>query len=166
MDTAKIGFRYLFECFSPSGDLLWTQESDNLIPDVGRDYILNTALLDGSKLTAWYIGLYEANRTPVVGDTMTTLLADCVEDTSYTTTANARLVLTATNVAGVFSNTASPAAFVFEAAKTIYGGFITSGATRGSTTGTLLSAVKNATAKTVAIGDTLRVTTGLSFTTV
>ena len=166
MDTAKIGFKYLFECFSPSGELLWEQESINLIPDVGRDYIMTAARLDGSKLTTWYIGLYEANRTPVVGDTMTTLLADCVEDVSYTTTANARLVLTGALAAGVFSNTLSPASFVFEAAKTIYGGFITSGATRGSTTGTLLSAVKNATAKTVAIGDILRVTTGLSFTTV
>ena len=161
-----IGFVYVYECFDADGRLKWRDLEENIIPDVGRDYLLNAGLLSGAQLPNWYIGLYENTRTPLAGDTMTSLLADCGEVTTYTSSGSLRLALTGSLSAGVFSNIASPAEFVFTAAKTIKGGFIASSAAQGATSGTLLSAVANSSPKSVGIGETLRVTAGLSLTTV
>lgn len=163
---AHLGFVYVYECLDVHGNLKWRMREENIIPDVGRDYLLTAGLLGGSQLSSWYIGIYENARTPVVGDTMASLLADAGESTSYTTIANARLTLVPDALsAGVFSNAGSPAEFAFTAAKSINGGFITSNITRGSTSGTLLSAVRNSSAKPVGIGEILRVTAGLSLVT-
>ena len=161
-----IGFVYVYECFDADGRLKWRDLEENIIPDVGRDYLLNAGLLSGAQLPNWYIGLDENTRTPLAGDTMTSLLADCGEVTTYTSSGSLRLALTGSLSAGVFSNIASPAEFVFTAAKTIKGGFIASSAAQGATSGTLLSAVANSSPKPVGIGETLRVTAGLSLTTV
>ena len=161
-----IGFVYVYECFDADGRLKWRDREENVIPDVGRDYLLNAGLLSGAQLPNWYIGLYENTRTPLAGDTMTSLLADCGEVTTYTSAGSLRLALTGSLSSGVFSNIASPAEFTFTAAKTIKGGFIASSAAQGATSGTLLSAVANSSPKSVGIGETLRVTAGLSLTTV
>ena len=161
-----IGFVYVYECLDKNGRLKWRDREENIIPNVGRDYILNAALLSASQLPNWYISLYENTRVPLVSDTMTTLMADCGEVITYTSAGSLRLALTGTLSSGVFSNIASPAEFVFTAAKTIKGGFVTSSAAWGSTSGTLLSAVANSSPKSVGIGETLRVTAGLSLTTV
>lgn len=161
-----LGFVYHYECIGLDGKLKWESREENLIPDVGRDYILNAALNGGTQYTTWYIGLYEANRTPIVSDTMATLIADCQESVSYASPGNLRLTLEDGALSGgVWSNLASVAEFTFTAAKTIRGGFISSNAARGSTAGMLLSAVKNSTDKPIEIGEILRVTAGLSLTT-
>lgn len=161
-----IGFVYVYECFDVDGKLKWRAREENIIPDVGRDYILDAALASGAQLPNWYIGLYENTRVPLAGDTMTSFLADCGEVTTYTSAGALRLVLSGTRTSGVFSNIASPAEFVFTAAKSIKGGFIASSAAQGSTSGTLLSAVANSSPKPVDIGETLRVTAGISLITV
>jgi hypothetical protein len=164
---AHVGFVYVYECFDTNGKLKWRDREENIIPNVGRDYMLTAALLAGSQLPNWYIGLYENTRTPLVGDTMTTLMADCGEVTTYTSAGSLRLALVPDALSsGVFSNLSTPAEFVFTAAKTIKGGFISSSAAWGATSGTLLSAVANSSPKSVGIGETLRVTAGLSLTTV
>ena len=164
--NGMLGFVYRYECIDKDGNVKWTMREENLIPDVGRDYFLNAGLNGGTQYSTWYIGLYEANRTPVSADTMTSLIADCQESTSYTTTGNARLTLNDDALsAGVWSNVGSPAEFTFTASKTIYGGFVSSNATRSSTSGLLLSAVKNSSPKTIETGEILRVTAGLSLIT-
>jgi hypothetical protein len=167
MENVKIGFVYDFECIGVDGEVRWTAREENLIPDVGRDYILNAALTGGSQLSTWYIGLYENTHVPVVSDTMTSLLADAGEITTYTSAGSLRLQLQAGALsAGVYSNVATKAEFVFTANKSVRGGFIASSAAQGATSGTLLSAVYNSSAKAVNAGETLRVTAGLSLTTV
>jgi len=167
MENVKIGFVYYFECIGVDGEVRWTALEENLIPNVGRDYILNAALTGGSQLSTWYIGLYENHRTPVVSDTMTSLLADAGEITTYTSAGGLRLQLQASPLSnGVYSNTATKAEFTFTSNKTVRGGFIASSAAHGATSGTLLSVVSNTSPKPVAIGEILRVTAGLSLTTV
>lgn len=162
-----VGFVYVYECFDAEGNLKWSEREENIIPDVGRDYILTAALLSGTQLPNWYIGIYENVRVPLTGDTMTTLMADCGEITTYTSSGSLRLALTPDALsAGVFSNLSNKAEFVFTSAKTVRGGFIASSAAQGSTSGTLLSAVSNSSPKVVAAGETLSVTAGLSLTTV
>jgi hypothetical protein len=162
-DRLKPGFTYKFELFGRDGELKWSHEQENLIPDAGRDYIINAAVNGGAQVSTWYVGLFEANRTPAANDTMTLFLADASETADYTTTGNARLTITPDALAaGVWANVGTPCEFTFTTAATLHGSFITSGATRASTAGLLLSAVKWPSAKTAAIGDVLRVTVGFS----
>lgn len=165
--SAKLGFVYVFECIGRDGRLKWRERQENLIPDVGRDYLLNAGLLGGSQLSSWFIGLYANARTNAVTDTMTTLMADAGEITDYTTAGSNRLALTPDALSnGVFSNLGNPAEFEATADFTVRGGFITSNATQGSTAGTLLSLVANASPKPVETGEILRVTAGLSLLSV
>lgn len=160
----RLGFVYTFDCFSPAGELLWSMREENIIPDEGRDYILNAALNSGSQFGTWYIGLYEGSYTPVAGDTMATFPASATEITAYSEAARVTLVDDPL-AGGVFINSTTKAEFTFTAAKTVRGGFISSGATKGGTTGVLLSAVLASSPKTVGIGEVLRVTAGLSLVT-
>jgi hypothetical protein len=165
--NGTLGFVYTYQCFDKERKLKWELREENLIPNVGRDYFLNAALNGGTQYNTWYIGLYEADRTPVVADTMATLMADCQEITTYVSVGGARLELIDDPLSnGVWSNIGTVAEFTFNASKTVRGGFVCSNASQGSSAGLLLSAVKNSTAKGVDSGEILRVTAGLSLTTV
>ena len=160
----KLGFVFDFEIVGLDGTVRDKFSQENIIPDVGRDYMLSAALAGGSAISSWYIGLYENVRVPVASDTMVTLLADAGEIIDYSGTP--RLTLTADPISGgVFSNSVTKAEFTFTAAKTVRGGFITSNSVKSNTAGTLLSAVQLPTAKTMAIGEVLRCTAGLVFYT-
>ena len=156
------GFTYHIEHRDRCGRLKGRWALQNLVPDAGRDYVV----AHGLSGTAWYIGLYTANRAPLANDTMTSFMADCAETSNYTTTANARLTLTGVETSGVFSNVASPAVFTFTVDTTIFGSFLSSGATRGTTSGTLLSAALRGTSKLVEAGDSLTVVSGIPVTPV
>lgn len=162
---AKIGFVYRFEHLSASGDVLSVEEARNIIPDEGRDYILNAALLAGSQFSSWYCGLYEGSYTPQVGDTMATFVASATEITTAYSETTRGLIVPDALAAGAYVNSATPLTFTFAAGKTVRGGFISSGSVKGGTTGILLSAVLASSPKTVAAGESLRVTTGLSLVT-
>lgn len=165
--NSVLGLVYHFQCFDKDGRLKWESREENLIPDVGRDYFLNAALNGGTQYSTWYIGLYEADRTPEALDTLATLIADCQEITTYTTTASQRLELVDDALSsGVWSNFSNVAEFEFTADKTVRGGFICSNVSQGGTTGVLLSAVKASSPKTIETDEILRVTAGLSLTVV
>lgn len=167
IEKAKVGFVYTLELVGVDGEVKWREEVKNLIPDAGRDYILTAALLAGSQVGSWHIGLYGNGRTPLPGDTMATLLADAGELTTYTTDpAGIRLPLTPGPLAsGVFSNNSDRAEFIFPSGATARGGFITSSSLQGGTTGVLLSAVLFPTPKIIGAGETLKVVAGLVLAT-
>jgi hypothetical protein len=156
-----VHFMYKFEHIR-NGEVIDTEVVKNIIPTEGIDFILNAALNGGTQFSTWYIGLFEANYTPLAADTMATFPASATETTTaYDETTRVALVDGAL-AAGLWSNAASPAEFTFNASKTIYGGFISSGSTKGGTTGVLLSAVKAATSKAVVDNDVLRITAGIT----
>ena len=156
----KVHFRYKFEHIR-NGVVIDTEVVDNIIPAEGIAYILNSAVNGGSQFTNWYVGLFEANYTPLTGDTMATFPASATETTAYDETARVVFVDDALS-SGLWSNAGSPAEFTINASKTIYGGFITSGSVKGGTTGVLLSAVKAGTSKAVVDNDVLKVTAGIT----
>lgn len=163
----KLGFVFVYECIGRDGKLKWGERVENLIPNVGRDYLLNAGLLGGSQLSNWFIGLYANARSNSVNDTMTTLMADAGEITGYVTTGGNRLALTPDPLSnGIFSNLGNRAEFAMTANVTVRGGFIASTAQQGGTAGTLLSLVANTSPKPVLNGEILRVTAGLSLITV
>lgn len=160
-----LGFVYHLECVSPNGEVLWQERWENVIPNQGRDYILTTALLGGAQLSSWFVGLYEGNYTPQATDTMATFVALATEITTYAEAARPPLVA-APLAAGLFANSVTRAEFTFNALKTVRGGFISSASVKGGVSGVLLSAVLGSSPKTVAAGEILRVTTGLSLVTI
>lgn len=166
ISKARIGFKYTFEHLSANGDVLSVEEAHNLIPDQGRDYLLSAGLLAGSQFSSWYIGLYEGAHSPVAGDTMANFVASATEITTAYSEANRLLLVPDALASGLYVNAGSPAIFTFTAEKTVRGGFISSGAVKGGTTGILLSAVLSSSPKPIGAGESLRVTAGLSLVTV
>ena len=136
--------RFLIECYDKDGNLKWTDESKNLVVNVGLQYMAGTAL-DGStaRITSWYLGLYGAasSNDPAAGDTMSSH-GGWTEVTDYTeaTRPAATFVAATTANPSVVTNSASKAQFTMNATVTVGGAFLTSDNTKGGTTGTLFSA--------------------------
>ena len=136
---------------------------NNIIPTEGRNHILDTELHATSQVTTWYIAPFEANYTPVAGDTAATFPASATESTAYAEATRVAFVEAAAS-AGSTSNTANKAEFSINATKTMYGAFMTSVSTKSATTGTLLSAALFAASRAVISGDLLRITSTISLT--
>lgn len=167
MEIYKPGFVFTPERVGVDGLVTPYASVHNIIPTVGLNYLLEVAFRSGSAYASWYLSLFNANRTPLVGDTMASFLSDCDENTAYTTTGNARSLITFPAASGgEFSTVSSPAVFDFTTSSTVRGAFITTGGTRGGTTGLLISAVLFDFAKTIGAGESLRVPLGFSFYTV
>ena len=136
--------KFLIECYDKDGKLKWTDESKNLVVNVGLQYMAGTSL-DGStaRITSWYLGLYGAasSNNPAAGDTMSSH-AGWTEVTDYTeaTRPAATFVAATTANPSVVTNSASKAQFTMNATVTVGGAFLTSNNTKGGTSGTLFSA--------------------------
>ena len=163
MEKYHPGFIYAIEHIGVDRQVKSVETVHNIVPNLGVDYIIGAAFTGAGQYTNWYIGLYGATRTPVVADTMTTLLADCVEDTVYTTTGGARPLITFPAVAdGVLTTAVSPNILAFPSASTVRGAFITTNITRGNNAGLLISAVLFPSPKVMAAGEYLRVPVGFA----
>lgn len=149
----EIGFTYDYALRDSIGVVLDTWTNHNLIPDVGRNYIIANGLSGGT----FYIGIYSVSRTPVAADTMPIFISSCGELSNYATTNSARMSMIGKSAAGIFSNILSPAVFTFISPGDIYGGFVCTDPTISSTTGTLISEESLSTVKHVLAGNTLTV---------
>src|SRR3990172_633325 len=145
------------------GELIGATYGHNIIPTEGRNHILDTELHATSRVTTWYIAPFEANYTPVAGDTAATFPASATESTAYAEATRVAFVEAAAS-SGSTSNTANKAEFSINATKTMYGAFMTSVSTKSATTGTLLSAALFAASRAVISGDLLRITSTISLT--
>lgn len=164
--SGRIGFVYEFELVDAMGNTLSRDRCENIIPDEGRDYILNAALNGGAQFSTWFIGLYSGNYAPQVTDTAATFPTSATEiTTAYAESARQTLVDGALDD-GLFANIASPAVFTFNTETIVRGGFIVSSSIKGGLTGVLLSAVLAGSPKTAGAGESLRVKAGLSLVTV
>ena len=161
-EIAKATGRFRMECYDKDGNLKWSAESQNLVVNVGLQYMAGVALTSTAQITAWYIGLYGAgaSNTPAAGDTMASH-AGWTEVTPYAGTRPAATFAAATNAnPSVVTNTASPASFSINATQVVGGAFLTSNNTAGGSTGVLFSAAdfQSPGDRSVVSGDTLNVT--------
>lgn len=149
IEHARIGGRYDFECFDRDGNLKWRDHVDNLITDVGKNYLLECGLQASALTTVGpYMGLISSvsYSAIVAADTMASHAGWTEAGSTNGPGFSARLSL-----AGLFNAAASgakamsaPATFNITATGTAKGVFLVTGsgavATLMSTAGTLFSA--------------------------
>jgi hypothetical protein len=142
------------------GELEWTEEIRNLVPNVALNNFLDTFYGATAKATAFYIGLVNgpgASNTYAAGDTMSAH-AGWTESVPYSD--STRPVSTFGSAAGqAISNSSTPASFTINATATLAGCFLATVNTKSGTTGILVG-VGNFSGgdRAVASGGTLSVT--------
>ena len=141
----------------------WTE--DNIVVNEGLDYLLSSALGGGTPISLWYIGIFSGNYTPVATDTAATISLNSTEEQGYSETTRSQWVPGAV-ASQLISNSANMAQFTITVATTVYGAFLVSDSAKGGTAGTLLSAVRFATARTLAVNDILLVQYDISASSV
>lgn len=159
--------RFNAECFDKHGRLKWKTSEQNLVVNVGLQYMCGTALTSTAQITTWYIGLYGAgaSNTPAAGDTAA-LHTGWTEITPYSNATRPTCSFAAATLANpsVATNSATQASFTINATATVGGAFLISNSTKGGTTGTLFSAAdfQSPGDRLVYSGDTLNLTYTLS----
>lgn len=142
----------------------------NIMPTEGLNSLLDTAIDAATQITAWYVGIFKNNYTPLAASVAATalgaagLFGEC-QDADYDSPATNRpAYTTAAASGGVITNAASKAEFTMHASITVYGAFIASSQAKTATTGVLLAAKKFDTARAVVDSDILYVTYQLTAT--
>lgn len=132
--------------------------TDNLIPNEGRDKILDVFFGADSKIATLYMALYETAINPTTAWTAANFASTAGENTStsegYSESTRPEWV-DAPASGQVISNLASRAAFTIVCTSdiTIEGFAMLSDNTRGGTSGVLVSATRRATPRTLSNGD-------------
>lgn len=134
-----------------------------MTPIQGRNHMLDVTLHGAAQVPTWYVGLFEGDYTPLPDVTAATLLALATECTAYSSATRVEFQEAAAS-GGATSNAAALSEFTFTAPKTVYGCFITSAPTKGSTSGTLLSVTRFPSPQIQATGSVLRVAAGPALT--
>ena len=145
------------------GEIIDAWDEDNLVVNQGLNYLLGVALKGTTPVTNWYLGIFQGNYAPVATDTGANVAANSTECSSYTS-ATRPLWQAAAPSSQNITNSANPAVFTFNASVTIYGAFLISDATIGSSSGsdTLWGEAAFAAAKAVNNLDQLLVTYGFT----
>jgi hypothetical protein len=155
-----IGHHYKVECFR-GGQLIWTEEYDNIVVTAGLNDILDKYYKGSSYTAAHYVGL-KLTGSMVAGDTMSSH-GGWAESSSYDEAT--RPALTPGTVSGgSVDNSASKAVFTISATVTITGAFVTTNSTKGGTTGTLVGGGEFSVSRSVVDNDVLNVTVTASLT--
>ncbi len=162
MSTLKVGVNYLVEVIR-NGRVIDTEVVHNLVPTEGLNHFLNVEFKGTTQVLSWYLAIFEGNYTPTAADTAAALPAAATECTAYDE-ATREAFVAGTVAGGIVDNTASRAEFTMNATKTIYGAFMTSAPAKGATTGVVVSSVRFSAAKSLVATDVLRVTAGVTMT--
>lgn len=140
-----------------AGKVIDEFEDDNLVVNEGLNSLLDIMFAGSTQITTWYLGVFEGNYTPVAGLTAATVAANATECTAYASATRPVYTEAAASSQSI-TNSANRASFVFNATKTIYGAFLISNNTKGGTSGTLFSAARFSSSKSVESTDELLLT--------
>jgi hypothetical protein len=139
------------------GKIIDSWEQPNLVTNEGLNALLGIMFNGATQITTWYIAPFEGNYTPVAGVTAATITAASTECTAYDEATRVAYVEAAPASQSI-TNSASKATFTFNATKTIYGAFLVSASAKSATSGTLFSAARFGTSKSVVDDDQLLLT--------
>lgn len=131
----KLSTHYKVEAFR-DGKLLWVEEFDNLVVDVGLNDSLDKHLKGSAYTAAWYVGLTDSSPTFAPADTMDGAHAGWAELSTYDEIVRQDLTLGAV-VAKSVDNSAAKAVFTISGTATFGGAFVVDEDTPGGVTGIL-----------------------------
>lgn len=147
-----VGGQFFCKLIRNNGDIE-TFISQNLVLNQGLDTLLATTFTGQGQVPQWYLAPFSNNYAPVSTDTAATLPGNAGENTTYTS--STRVAYSGTENNQQVTNAGSLANFTFNATVTIYGAFLTSSATKLSTSGVAFAAAQFASPKNVESGDQL-----------
>lgn len=162
MDVLLASGVYTCEHRNADGELLSVDVFPNLVPNVGKNYLLDNGMAGSAYTAAFYMGLVDGGSAPTynAGDTMASH-AGWTENTQYSQ--STRPAVSWSSASGGAKTLASGVVFSISAGGTIAGCFLTTVSTKAGTTGTLFSAGSfTGGNKVVSNGDTLTVSYSLS----
>ena len=154
-ERIKAGFKWTFAQYE--GDALVSQrEVFNMIPEEGINYLIGAGLKGAAQRHPWFCGVFEGDYTPDEDTSAATIVAAATECLAYAGATRPQIAFG--DVAnGTVDNAAARVEMVFNADKTIYGGFISSSPVKGGNTGILISATRTG-PEVVKAGRTLVIT--------
>lgn len=140
-------------------------EPPNTFTTEGMAYLLNRIFSDDSKAASyiWYVGMYDQNVTPAVGNTAAVHLGAagtygaCQATTDFDESAY-QVYTGAETATATITNSASKAEYTVATTYTVYGVFLGTASDPTDTTGTLMCAKKLTTARSVVDGDEIAIT--------
>ena len=130
---------------------------DNVVVNQGLNSILGVYFNASTQITAWYLGIFQGNYTPLATDTAANIVVNSTECTAYTSATRPAWSPAAASAQSV-TNSATQATFTFNASQTIYGAFLTSSNVISGTAGTLFAAAQFGASKSVVNLDQLLLT--------
>lgn len=156
-DKAFFGGKWKSRIVHADGSATPWDEAPNIVVNEGLDHFLDVTLSAATQITSWFVGIFEANYTPVATDTAANIATNSTESTAYTE-ANRQAWTEAGVTAQNITNVASKAAFTINATKTMWGAFLVSSNVKSGTAGTLIAAGQFASSRAVVNTDVLEVT--------
>ena len=130
---------------------------ENLVVTEGRNHILEIVIANGTQVSTWYMAPFSGNVTVVDTWTAANYDSNSTEFTNYTE-ATRQAYVEGTPSGGSINNTASKAAFTIDTGGgTVWGCGLLSDSTKNSTSGTLLSAAKFASERSLVETDILNI---------
>jgi hypothetical protein len=153
------GLLYTFTLTHPDGTVeRWEQH--NLLPQAAVGHMAGLLSGTSSIIASWYLGLFEGNYVPTPDFTSGLLQSTAVECTAFSQASRPVWNVTYDGISSL-DNLASEATFTFTADKTVRGAFVVSSATKGGTSGLVLSIARFDTDKIVSNGSVLSVGAGI-----
>lgn len=155
-EDGNIGFARRIEtiCRNAQGQVKWTDNSTNIIPNVGLNHFLNVYYGISAPVTTLYCGL-KLTGTPLSTDTMTGAPWSQWAGVSEAT----RRAYTVSAASGQsVSNSANVIVYGITAATSVAGIFLGTGSAHGSTSGVLAAVGDFSSSRDVVSGDTLNIT--------
>lgn len=153
-NNLNFGGIYRITHTNSNGEIISVDEVKNIVPNQGLQFF-NNVIFGGQSSSAFYIGLYTNNYTPVASDTMSSFITSASEIIGYNEVT--RPVYTAVINTVNVSNTASKATFSVNATATARGAFLSTSSIKNGVAGSLISASLFSSAKALTAGDTLTV---------
>lgn len=152
---------WTIEAHSKEGELLWTEEIDNLVTDEGVNFLLEKFFRGANYTAGWYIGLVNDGGTFSTSD-IASAHAGWTENVSYSAMNRPDAVFGPIGSKAT-DNAGSKAVFTMTANAAIMGVFLSSVATKGATSGALYAEAAFASGpKSLAIDAVLTVTVSVS----
>lgn len=160
----QVGGRFIGQHIR-NGEVIEEFDDTNIVVNEGLNSLLDIMFHGATQITTWYIGLFEANYTPVATVTAATITAASTESTAYDEATRVAYDEAAPASQSI-TNSASKATFTFNATKTIYGAFLVSASAKSATTGKLFCAAQFSSPKAVVDDDQLLLTYTLAASSV